>query len=121
VYEYIFNAHFPKDYNITVVCVIGYFFFNLLYQWFEYYYEKETFYQGNPNLKGISSIDISSTIKKFDKHFQVTLFIYRDSSPVIKTFSKSVEFFFNEEGFMIKSAVCQFLKEVTQPLTSKQN
>jgi hypothetical protein len=40
---------------------------------------------------------------------------------VIKTFSKSVEFFFNEEGFMIKSAVCQFLKEVTQPLTSKQN
>lgn len=122
VYEYLFNAHFPKDYNITVVCVIGYFTFNLLYQWFEYYYEKETFYQGDVKVKGVKSVDISSTIKKFDKHITYTIFIYSDAkSPITVSHTRSVELFFNEQGYLVKSAINTFIKELTKSITSKQN
>ena len=122
VYEYVFDAHFPKDYNITFVCVIGYFTFNLLYQCYENYYEQETFYQSNPNIKNINSIDISSTMPKFDKHYNLTVFVYSSSQQVFKlVYSPSVEEFFSEDGYMVKQSVNKFIKEIVQSISRKHN
>ena len=104
VYEYIFDAHFPKDFVITAICVVGYFAMNFLYQIYEYYYEKETFYSGAPGIPGIKSIDISSTIKRFDEFYQVKLFIYDEKGKRREIESKnSVGRFFSEDGYLVKN------------------
>lgn len=122
VYEYLFNAHFPKDWHITVVCVAGYFCFNLIYQWFEYYYEQEVFYQCKPSIQNVESFDISSSIKKFDKHYCLTVFIYLKSKKVVKlAYSPSIEEFFYEDGYMAKQSVNRFIKEIVKSITQKDN
>ena len=106
VYEYIYHAHFPGDYNITVVCVIGYFLMNFLYQIFEYYYEKETFYSGIPDPADASSIDISSSIKRFDEFYYVKLFVYdKNNNRREIEFKNSVGKFFSDDGYIVKKNV----------------
>jgi Microsomal signal peptidase 25 kDa subunit (SPC25) len=119
-YEYVFDAHFPKDYYITAVCVIGYFLFNFLYQLFEYYYEKETFYSGNPNIAGVKSIDISSTIKRFDEFYTVKLFIYLPNGAKKKfEFKNSVGKYFSSDGFIVKSRVKELIGELNKEIKKK--
>lgn len=120
VYEYIFDAHFPKDYNITAICVVGYFLFNVLFQVFENYYEKETFYSGDPGIKGVKSIDLSSTIEKFDHMFKVKLFTYFESG-ICKDveFSASVAEFFSKDGHLVKSNVQRLIEKIIKELKSK--
>ena len=120
VYEYIFDAHFPKDYNITVVGVIGYFLFNFIYQIFENYYEKEVFFTGNPGITGVTSIDISSTIKKCDEFYTLQVFTYFNDNKVrMSSYKHSVGKFFYEDGYMAKAAVQKAVSEIIKDLKKK--
>ena len=120
VYEYMFDAHFPKDYNITVVCVIGYFFMNFVYQLFENYYEKETFYSGDPKITAVSSIDISSTIKKFDEFYRVKLFVYdKNKNRREAEFTNSVGRFFSDDGYIVKANVQNLVTTIIKEITKK--
>jgi hypothetical protein len=122
IYGYIFASPFPKDYNITVICVIGYFIFNYSYQLFESYYEKETFYQCKPNLPGIKTIDFASTIEKFDHFYKIRAYVYTDKGEMkFVEVKKSVANFFSEDGWIVKGNVQKFIQEVLAEVKKKFN
>ena len=119
-YEYIFDAHFPKDYYLTGFCVIGYFFFNFIYQFFENYYEKETFYSGKQPDSNSLTIDISSTIKKFDEFYVLKLFVYEtNNNRKIFEFKNSVGKFFSEDGFIVKPNVNDLIEKIISKIKKK--
>ncbi|CAG9326228.1 unnamed protein product [Blepharisma stoltei] len=131
-YEYVYNAHFPKDYWITLVCVIFYFIFNFIYQYIEYFVEQEIFFTSNPEASQwshLNEISISSSIKKFDCYYNIKLYLnvkpkaeikhkkdmkkLRDNLYVWET-KIIVSRFFTEDGHMVNENVIKLINEVLE-------
>ena len=126
-YEYVYDAHFPKDYWVVFVCVVSYFVLNGVYQIVDYLVEGDIFYTCKPNNSKYSHIgefSFSSVIPKFSEYYQLTVYIKlkqpvqlsgdwkktKDLSGFIYQ-EESIGAFFTEEGKMIYGNVTQFVEK----------
>lgn len=79
VHEYMFDAHFPKDYWVVMVCFVFYFGLNFLYQYVEYFIEVEIFFTSNPTIvpfTHLRELSIASSIKKFQDNYELRVYLY---------------------------------------------
>ena len=50
VYEYIYQAPFPKNYNILLICCVCYFILNFSFQIIDYWIQGDIFFSTNPTV-----------------------------------------------------------------------